>query len=266
MNDDFDTPSAIATLFELARNINRLRSQSGGTSQFRMPRQTLVELAADSRARSHGRSSGDAGDAAPFIDLLIEMRALSPRSQAMGRRRQRAHWSAGTRHHARRHPNRHNLEEDYSHDQQLEQPLVPGSNRSSSQRGKPGRSPRPDRPFRDSSQRGTNQRPDGSSAPRDGQRPVRQRKVAGRTGGSTRGVRRGSKFGAAPFTIKGELFLAAMRSSNHCGHDDAGRPDCGLPRACGRTSGWMRSSSSPGPTRCWWKRCPAQCWTIRNPT
>ena len=31
MNDDFDTPVAIAALFELARAINRFRSQAGAT-------------------------------------------------------------------------------------------------------------------------------------------------------------------------------------------------------------------------------------------
>ncbi len=75
MNDDFDTPSAIAGLFELARSINRLRSQSGGTEQFRIAQQTLIRLAGILGLDLTGKQGSDAGEAEPFIDLLIDIRA-----------------------------------------------------------------------------------------------------------------------------------------------------------------------------------------------
>ncbi|MBA2468982.1 MAG: cysteine--tRNA ligase [Chloroflexia bacterium] len=75
MNDDFDTPSAIAALFELARSINRLRSQSGGTEQFRTAQQTLVELSDILGLDLTERPDTNPGDAEPFIDLLIDIRA-----------------------------------------------------------------------------------------------------------------------------------------------------------------------------------------------
>ncbi len=75
MNDDFDTPSAIAGLFELARSINRLRSQSGGTEQFRTAQQTLVRLAGILGLDLTGTQETDPGEAEPFIDLLIDIRA-----------------------------------------------------------------------------------------------------------------------------------------------------------------------------------------------
>jgi cysteinyl-tRNA synthetase len=74
MNDDFDTPSAIAALFELARSINRLRSQSGGTEHFRTAQQTLADLASILGLDLTERPGTDAGDAEPFIDLLIDIR------------------------------------------------------------------------------------------------------------------------------------------------------------------------------------------------
>jgi len=75
MCDDFDTPSAIAGLFELARSINRLRSQSGGTEQFRTAQQTLIRLAGILGLDLTGTQEPDPGEAEPFIDLLIDIRA-----------------------------------------------------------------------------------------------------------------------------------------------------------------------------------------------
>ena len=76
MNDDFDTPAAIAALFELARSINRLRPQSGGESQFRAAQQTLIDLASVLGLELDDAPSRSAGDAGPLIDLLIEVRSL----------------------------------------------------------------------------------------------------------------------------------------------------------------------------------------------
>ncbi len=75
MRDDFDTPTAIASLFELARAINRLRSQSGGTDQFRSAQRTLTELAGIVGLNLAAHVDEPSGEASPFIDLLIEVRA-----------------------------------------------------------------------------------------------------------------------------------------------------------------------------------------------
>jgi len=75
MNDDFDTPSAIAALFDLARSINRLRSQSGGTDRFRTAQETLVRLAGVLGLDLTASREPNAGGAEPFIDLLVEIRA-----------------------------------------------------------------------------------------------------------------------------------------------------------------------------------------------
>lgn len=75
MNDDFDTPTAIATLFELARSINRLRTQAGGTEQFRAAQGTLVELAGILGLDLSESRETHTGEAEPFIDLLIDIRA-----------------------------------------------------------------------------------------------------------------------------------------------------------------------------------------------
>jgi cysteinyl-tRNA synthetase len=76
MNDDFDTPAAIAVLFELARPINRLRSQAGGTQQFRDAQHKLVELAGILGLDLIDASATDAGQAGTYIDLLVEVRSL----------------------------------------------------------------------------------------------------------------------------------------------------------------------------------------------
>ena len=76
MNDDFDTPRAIAALFDLARAINRARTIGQLPDAIEPARTKLLELAgvlglslADEPA-----ASGAGSDAAPFIDLLIEIR------------------------------------------------------------------------------------------------------------------------------------------------------------------------------------------------
>jgi cysteinyl-tRNA synthetase len=74
MNDDFDTPVAIAALFDLARAINRYRSQAGASPEFRDAQHTLVSLADVLGLDLSESEQIVSGDAAPFIDLLIEIR------------------------------------------------------------------------------------------------------------------------------------------------------------------------------------------------
>ncbi|HYJ12713.1 MAG TPA: DALR domain-containing protein, partial [Thermomicrobiales bacterium] len=75
MDADFNTPVAIAALFDLSRSINRMRSQAGGTSRFREAQRKLVELAGILGLGLVPNEHSSVGDAAPFIDLLIEVRA-----------------------------------------------------------------------------------------------------------------------------------------------------------------------------------------------
>jgi cysteinyl-tRNA synthetase len=73
MNDDFDTPRAIAALFDLGRGINRARTQGAPTAAVEPSRRTLVELSGV-LGLDLSRRERAAGDAAPFIDLLLLLR------------------------------------------------------------------------------------------------------------------------------------------------------------------------------------------------
>jgi cysteinyl-tRNA synthetase len=75
MNADFNTPVAVAALFDLSRAINRMRSQAGGTSRFREAQAKLIELAGILGLVLVTNDPPAAGDAGPFIDLLLEVRA-----------------------------------------------------------------------------------------------------------------------------------------------------------------------------------------------
>ncbi|HYI25497.1 MAG TPA: cysteine--tRNA ligase [Thermomicrobiales bacterium] len=75
MNDDFDTPVAIAALFELARAINRFRAQAGATDVFHRAQDTLRTLAGVLGLDLSPRDTGFSGEASPFIELLIDIRA-----------------------------------------------------------------------------------------------------------------------------------------------------------------------------------------------
>jgi cysteinyl-tRNA synthetase len=75
MDADFNTPVAVAALFELSRSINRMRSQAGGTAPFRAAQEKLIELAGILGLELLASDPTPAGDAAPFIDLLVEVRA-----------------------------------------------------------------------------------------------------------------------------------------------------------------------------------------------
>jgi cysteinyl-tRNA synthetase len=73
MNDDFNSPAAVAALFDLARAINRARDAGAPVEELEAGRQTLVRLAG---VLGLDLDSADdfSGDAAPFIDLLVEVR------------------------------------------------------------------------------------------------------------------------------------------------------------------------------------------------
>ena len=74
MSDDFDTPGAVAALFELGRAINRARAARQPATAIEPARRTLVELAGVLGLELTAETTSGAGDAAPFIDLLVGVR------------------------------------------------------------------------------------------------------------------------------------------------------------------------------------------------
>ncbi|MCJ7606122.1 MAG: cysteine--tRNA ligase [Dehalococcoidales bacterium] len=72
MDDDFNTPQAIAVLFDLAREINKAGDAEVDSAGMR---DTLKELGGVLGLTFEGQEEAGAGDAAPFIDLLITTRA-----------------------------------------------------------------------------------------------------------------------------------------------------------------------------------------------
>jgi cysteinyl-tRNA synthetase len=76
MLDDFDTPRAIAALFDLARAVNRVAA-AGGSPSLAEARETLVELAGIlgiDLTKEAGAVASDA-DVETLMALLIEVRA-----------------------------------------------------------------------------------------------------------------------------------------------------------------------------------------------
>lgn len=71
MDDDFDSPTAVAVLFELGRAINRSRSTGGNVERARSK---LKELASILGLSLEPASDPAAGGAEPFIDLLVHVR------------------------------------------------------------------------------------------------------------------------------------------------------------------------------------------------
>ena len=74
MDDDFNSPVAVAALFDLARTINRARAEGTPRAEVEPARLTLVELAGVLGLRLDPVDAAGAGDAAPFIDLLLKVR------------------------------------------------------------------------------------------------------------------------------------------------------------------------------------------------
>ena len=70
MDADFNTPDALAVIFDLAREINTLRASSGDTDSRR---RTLVKLL-DILGISLEESPRDGVDVGPYVDLLLEVR------------------------------------------------------------------------------------------------------------------------------------------------------------------------------------------------
>jgi cysteinyl-tRNA synthetase len=75
MDDDFNTPNALAALFDFARAINRARDEGAGTGDIATAQAKLRELMMVLGLRPDAASTGDSGQVAtPFIELLLEVR------------------------------------------------------------------------------------------------------------------------------------------------------------------------------------------------
>jgi cysteinyl-tRNA synthetase len=69
MDDDFNTPVAVSVLFDLSRLANRSEGDEKAHAQAK-----LAELAGVLGLELRAPESAGAGDAGPFIDLLLEVR------------------------------------------------------------------------------------------------------------------------------------------------------------------------------------------------
>ncbi len=74
MDDDFNTAGALGNLFDLVRAINQARDSSASSAILARGQKTLRELAGLLGLRLAKKDSGPGG-AAPFIDLLLEVRS-----------------------------------------------------------------------------------------------------------------------------------------------------------------------------------------------
>lgn len=72
MDDDFNTPEALAALFTLVRHINRAREAGATDAQLQPAQMTLLELAGVFGLDLLPK--GPAMDIKPFVDLLLEVR------------------------------------------------------------------------------------------------------------------------------------------------------------------------------------------------
>ena len=73
MDDDFNTASALGQLYELVKAINTARDAAVGGEPFAQAQATLAELAGV-LGLTLAETERGASDAAPFIDLLVELR------------------------------------------------------------------------------------------------------------------------------------------------------------------------------------------------
>ena len=72
MDDDLNTPQALAALFDMAREINRLAGEGANVSEACA---LLRELGGVLGLRLEQAESGGTGDIAPFVQLLVDTRA-----------------------------------------------------------------------------------------------------------------------------------------------------------------------------------------------
>jgi cysteinyl-tRNA synthetase len=74
MDDDFNSPIAVAQIFDLAREINRAADEGVSTEALDKAKATLVELAGVLGFSLAERQQERALEVKPFVDLLVELR------------------------------------------------------------------------------------------------------------------------------------------------------------------------------------------------
>jgi cysteinyl-tRNA synthetase len=73
MDDDFNSAGALGHMFDLVRSINQTRDASATAEELRPAQEALTQLG-EILGLSIEEKSGDEAGAAPFIDLLVEVR------------------------------------------------------------------------------------------------------------------------------------------------------------------------------------------------
>ena len=73
MDDDFNSAGALGYLFDLVRSINQARDASATAEELNLAQEVICELSGV-LGLSMEHPGGDQADAAPFIDLLVEVR------------------------------------------------------------------------------------------------------------------------------------------------------------------------------------------------
>ena len=101
MDDDFNTAGALGVLFDLVRGINQARDAGTGPDELQAAQSVLVELAGVLGLRLV-KGAGEGSDAAPFIDLLVELRKELRSPEALGSFRPGAQSAGRIRRNARR--------------------------------------------------------------------------------------------------------------------------------------------------------------------
>jgi cysteinyl-tRNA synthetase len=75
MDDDFNTAGALGYLFELVRAINHARDLGVGTADVESAQSLILELTSVLGLHLEVRTEPGIGEAAPFVDLLVEVRS-----------------------------------------------------------------------------------------------------------------------------------------------------------------------------------------------
>ena len=75
MDDDFNSAGALGHIFDLVRAINQARDMDAGPEALQSAQALILELTSILGLRLESRAQLGGGEAAPFIELLLEMRA-----------------------------------------------------------------------------------------------------------------------------------------------------------------------------------------------
>jgi cysteinyl-tRNA synthetase len=74
MDADFNTPDALAVIFDLAREINRCRDSGAAPAELDQRRRTLVQLLDVLGLDIRAEGPAEQGSIEPYVDLLLEVR------------------------------------------------------------------------------------------------------------------------------------------------------------------------------------------------